>query len=189
MVDDEEEEKDAEGDKKEDGGGGKKKLILMIVVGLLLVGVSVGGTIAALTMFGEDKAPMVSEDEEGMDGMEGGEGGEDGEDEILEDAIYYPIKPSIMVSFEGRGRQRLLQADITLLTRDDDIVATIELHMPMIRNALVLLIGGRTYEEVQTAEGKELLRVDCLQELQRLIEKETGKAGIEQVLFTGLIVQ
>lgn len=198
MADDEEEKKDAEGEdgdaKKEEDGGGKKKLILMIVVGLLLVGVSVGGTFAALTMFGEEKAPMVAEGEDGMEGGgegggEGGEGGEDGEDEMLEDAIYYPIKPSIMVSFEGRGRQRLLQADITLLTRDDDVVAAIELHMPMIRNALVLLIGGRTYEEVQTAEGKELLRVDCLQELQRLLEKEIGKTGIEQVLFTGLIVQ
>ncbi len=196
MVDDEDDDKDAEdenGNAKKEGDSGKKtKLILMILIGLLLIGISVGGTIAALSMFGEEKAPMVAAGEEGEGGESGEDGageGEDSEEEILEDAIYYPIKPSIMVSFEGRGRQRLLQADITLLTRDDDVVAAIELHMPMIRNALVLLIGGRTYEEVQTAEGKELLRVDCLQELQRLLKKEIGKTGIEQVLFTGLIVQ
>lgn len=195
MADDEEEDKKEgeDGDAEEgDGGGGKKKLILMIVVGLLLVGISIGGTLVGLSMF-SDPAPAPAPMAEGEEGAEGASGeGEEGADdapEMLEDAIYYPIKPAIMVSFEGRGRQRLLQAEITLLTRDDEVVAAIEMHMPMIRNALVLLIGGRTYEEVQTAEGKELLRVDCLQELQRLLEKEIGKTGIEQVLFTGLIVQ
>lgn len=192
---DEEDEKDneggEEGEAKESFFAKKKKLILLVLVGLLLVGVSVGGTIAVLTMFGSPPPAETAEGAEGAEG-EGGEGAEGAEGEappVVKPAIYYPLKPPILVSFDGRGRQRLLQAEITLLTRDNDVVAAIETHMPMIRNALVLLIGGRTYEEVQTAEGKELLRVECLQELQRLLEKEIGKPGVEQVLFTGLIVQ
>ncbi len=188
MAEEDEEDKNEEGEEgevKESFFAKKKKLILLVLVGLLLIGVSVGGTIAALKILAPPPPPMATED------GEGGELGEDGEPipEPVKQAIYYPLKPAILVSFEGRGRQRLLQAEITLLTRDNDVIAAIETHMPMVRNALVLLIGGRTYEEVQTAEGKELLRVECIEELQRLLEIEIGKPGIEEVLFTSLIVQ
>ena len=104
-------------------------------------------------------------------------------------AIYYPINPPIIVNFDARGRQRFLQAELALMTRDTDVVSAIELHMPMIRNSLILLIGGHLYEELQTAEGKELLRQQCLQELQRLMQQEIGKPGIEQVLFTNFVMQ
>ncbi len=182
-------EEDENDESTEDGGGEAKvsffakhkKLLLLAGIAVVLVIVSVGGTLAALKMLSPPPPPEMAE------GEEGGEG--EAAEPVLKPAIYYPIKPPILVSFDGRGRQRLLQAEITLLTRDNDVVAALEMHMPMIRNALVLLIGGRTYDEVQTAEGKELLRVACLQELQRLLEKEIGKPGVEQVLFTGLIVQ
>ena len=162
---------------KSKGSGGKKKLIIMVVLALLLVGISVGGTLFVLTMLGPqpvDEAPA--------------------EDLPPEDvppppAIYYPIKPPLVVNFSVKGRQRFLQAEITLMTREDDVIRAIELHQPMLRNALVLLIGGQTYSEIQTAEGKELLRQQCLQEIQALLQKEIGKPGVEQVLFTNFVLQ
>ncbi|WP_086932484.1 flagellar basal body-associated FliL family protein [Agarilytica rhodophyticola] len=172
----EEQEKDGEGEA--DAGSGKKKIILLVVLAIVLIGASVGGTLAVLSMTG-DKEEMAAE----------GEGGEEEVEEVMAPAIYYALKPPIIVSFDSRGRQRLMQAEITLLTRSEAVVANIETHMPMIRNALVMLIGGQLFEEIQTAEGKELLRVQCLQELQRLMEKETGEPGIEQVLFTNLVMQ
>lgn len=168
-------------DDSSQAGGGKKPIVL-VLLGLLLVGLSVGGTLLATQLLGGESAEV---DVAGEAGAEAGEA----PPEPVKPAIYYPLKPPIMVSFEARGRQRLLQAEVTLLTRDNDVIAAVEMHMPMLRNALVLLMGGQTYEEIQTAEGKELLRVQCLQELQRLLEKEIGKPGIEQVLFTSLILQ
>ncbi len=183
MADEEEDEGAEEGEEKEGGGGGgKSKLILLIVLGLVVIGASVGGTLLVLSMLKEE--PVL---EEGME--EGMEGEAAMEEEVKKPAIYYPLKPSIIVNFEARGRQRFMQADLTFLIRDDDVIAAIELHMPMIRNALVLLMGGQLYEDVQTAEGKELMRVQCLQEVQRLLEQEIGKPGVEQVLFTNLVMQ
>lgn len=104
-------------------------------------------------------------------------------------AIYYPIKPPIVANFSARGRQRMLQAELTVMTRDASVISAIELHQPMLRNALVLLYSGQDFAELQTAEGKELLRQASLQELQRLLEKETGRPGIEQVLFTNFVMQ
>lgn len=177
MADEEGTEGGENASNEEGGGGGKKKIILLAVMGLVIVGLSVGGTIAAIKMLGGDE-PVPAEGEEEMP-----------VEEVIKPAIYYPLKPSILVHYDTRGRQRYLQADMTLMTRDDDVIAAIETHMPMIRNALVMIIGGQIYEEVQTAEGKELMRLECLQELQRLLELEIGKPGVEQVLFTNLVMQ
>ena len=173
-------EDEASEGEEEQQGGSKKRLILLIVLCLIIAGISVGGTLVALKMFGEEPPPAEGE---------GAEGAEAEPTAPPAPAIYYPIKPEIIVTYQARGRQRYMQAEINLLVRSEDVIAAIELHMPMVRNALNLIMGSQAYEDVQTAEGKELMRQNCLQELQKIIEKETGSPGVEQVLFTNLVLQ
>jgi len=179
MAADEDRENGGEQEGQAKPSAGKKRLILLILLALFLVGFSVGGTLLALKFFGGASEPVVAESEN--------------EEEAPEPppapAIYYPIKPAIIVNFSARGRQRYLQADITLMTRENEVISAIELHMPKVRSALNILIGGQTYEEIQTAEGKELLRQKCLQEIQRIMQEEIGKPGVEQVLFTNFVMQ
>lgn len=162
---------------EESSGGGKKKLIFLIILALVLIGLSVGGTVVALKVLSPPPEPDESESTE------------EPAEEVKVPAIYYPIKPSIVVNYGHKGRQRYAQVDVTLLIRDPSIVSAIELHAPTIANALVLTIGGQIYEEMQTAEGKELLRQECLQEIQKILEEEVGSAGVEQVLFTNFVMQ
>jgi len=168
----------------EESGGGKKKLLIMIVVGIVLIGLSVGGTLMAIGVF-SDEAPATAE---------GGETSAEAEapaEEVVESmpAIYYPLKPTIIVNFNARGRQRFLQADVSLMVREDDVVAAIEEHGTMLQHGLLMLFGGQDYGELQTPEGKELLRQMALEEVQRMLEQEIGKPGVEQVLFTNFVMQ
>ena len=175
MADDEQE--NGENNEEETGeSGGKKKIILLIVVGLILIGISVGGTITVLKMMQPE--PVVEE----------GEMAEE-QPEITMPAIYYPLKPEYIVNIDARGRRRFLRLDLTVMTRDDQVIAAIELHRPSVDHIVNLIAGGQLFEEVQTAEGKELLRLRLLQELQALFEKEIGEPGIEQVLFTNFVMQ
>jgi flagellar FliL protein len=171
-------------------GGGKKKLIVFIVIGIVLIGISIGGTLFAVKMLSPE--PVVEESAAAL--AEGTAVDDDGNPIVEEDvkkgyAIYFPLKPPIIVNFQARGRQRFLQADITLMTREDDVVDAIETHMPMIRNALVLKFGGQTYEELQTEQGRELLRQESLEELQNIMLQEIDKTGIEKLLFTNFVMQ
>lgn len=165
----------------EDGAGGvnKKKWILLGAICFVLIIVSVVGTMFALNMFSGAEEEMVE-----ADMVE-----DSAQAEQHSPAIYYPLKPPIIVNFQSRGRQRFLQAEVTLMMRDESVVQAIEVHMPLIRNSLVLLFSGQVYEELQTAEGKELLREEALEEIQRLLEQEIGQPGIEQVLFTNFVMQ
>lgn len=175
MADDNDQTQDAGEQPK---GGGKKKLILLIVVGLVLVGLSVGGTLLALNMM-TGKEEQVAE----------GEAGEQAVEEEQLPAIYYPLKPTIIVNFNARGRQRFLQAEVSLMVRENDVVAAIEEHSTMLQHALLMLFSAQDYSELQTPEGKELLRQLALEEMRTRLEQEIGKPGVEQVLFTNFVMQ
>lgn len=159
-------------------GGGKKRIILLALVALLLIGVSVGGTIGVLTMMKDDPVPV-----EGEEGVEA-------EAEVTDKpAIYYPLKPEYILNIDARGRRRYLRLDLTLMVRDDDMIPTIETHRASVDNVVNLVGGGQIFEEIQTPEGKEFMRLQLLKEMQTLFEKEVGKAGVEQVLFTNFVMQ
>lgn len=167
-----------ENEAEKPASGGKKKLILLIVVGLILIGASVGGTIFVLNML-QPPAPVEAAEESAEAEVE----------PPPKPAIYYPLKPEYIVNIDARGRRRYLRLDLTVMTREEDVIAAIELHRPTVDHTINLIAGGQIFEEVQTAEGKELLRLQLLQELQALFEKEISKPGIEQVLFTNFVMQ
>lgn len=186
-------------DSEEKQGGGKKKLIIFIVIGILLIAGSVGGTLFALGVIGGDDSEQMADGEmakgeegEGEENSEETEEGEEGEGapgSASPTAIYIPLKPAIVVNYDSRGRQRFLQAEITLLVRSEDALAAAELHMPMVRNTLVMLFSGQIYEELQTPEGKELARQLALEQVQAIMQNEIGDDGVEQVLFTNFVMQ
>jgi flagellar FliL protein len=182
------EEDDQENSEEEKPKGNKKKIIIFVALILLLIGISVGGTLLAVKMLMPQpvEEEVVELDAEGNPIVDAEE-----EEEVKpkDPAIYFPLKPPLIVNYQARGRQRFLQAEISVMTRESDVIETIELHMPMIRNSLIMLFSGQVYEELQTEEGRELLRQDALVELQTILEQELGKPGVEKVLFTNMVMQ
>ncbi|GAB2190753.1 flagellar basal body-associated FliL family protein [Sessilibacter sp. MAH2] len=166
---------------EESSGGGKKKLILLIVGALILISVSVGGTVAVLTIFKEDPPAVEEADDAAME--------EKSMEETKMPAVYFPLNPSLLMTYNVRGRQRYAQIDITLMTRSDTVVTEIELHSSRVRNDLILAFSGMEYEEIQTPEGKELMRQTALTVVQTIMNEEIGEPGVEQILFTNFVMQ
>lgn len=154
----------------------RKKLIIIVGGVVLLIAVSIGGTIFGLKFFsGSDHAA---------------EGHEEAAEEVeKKPAIYYALTPAFIVNFQDKGRTRFLQADLSLLIRDEDVSEALDKHMPLIRNNLVLLLSGQSFETLQSAEGKEALRAEALKAVQEVLQQEIGKPGVEQVLFTSFVMQ
>jgi flagellar FliL protein len=160
----------------------KKKLILFIVLAIALIGLSIGGTLLALKLLAPAPEVELELDADGNPIIEIVE-------EIKGPALYFPLRPALIVNYNAKGRQRFLQTEISIMTRDEDVVEAVELHMPMIRNNLIILFSGQTYNELQTDEGRELLKQDALKELQNIMQQEIGKPGIEKLLFTNFVMQ
>lgn len=165
----------------------KKKLLLMIGVAVVLIAISVGGTVVALKML----SPPAAETPAAAAAPT----------PTLAPAIYFEMTPNFTINFTVNGRQRYLQAAITLLYRDPALESLLTLHMPAIRNGLVMLLSSKNFDELQTPEGKEQLKLDALVVIQNLLKKEQDAlvasgtteglpaGNVEQVLFTNFVMQ
>lgn len=104
-------------------------------------------------------------------------------------AIYYKMDPPFVVNFQGQSGNRFLQVTIELMTYDQEVVAAVEQHMPVIRNNIVFLLSSVNYDQISTIEGKQKLRADTLAEVQKVLKEKIGKPGVEEVYFTSIVMQ
>ena len=177
----EEDEKTKEAEDEQAGSKGKGKIIVIALVVVLLIGASVGATMFFLGAF--DPPPPTPEELAALE--EAGPAGP-----TKKPAMYYPVKPTFVINFQSRGRQRFLQTDITIMTRDQEIFSAVQNHLPLIKNRLVMLLGGELYQDLQTDEGRELLRQKSMESVQQILKDEIGREdGVEQVLFTNFVMQ
>lgn len=168
-------------------GKSKLKLIILIVVGLLI---AVGGSVGATWFFLHKSAPAAEAGKEG--GGEHGaaeEGkGPDGKP-LKKEALYEVLAPAFIVNFNVNGRQRYMQVSVALMGRDQAKIDALKAHMPVLRNNLVLLFSGQSFDNLATPVGKEMLRQLATASVQELAKKEVGDTTIEQVLFTNIVLQ
>ncbi|MBU1331640.1 MAG: flagellar basal body-associated protein FliL [Gammaproteobacteria bacterium] len=154
---------------------GKMKLIILIVVGLLLaIGISVGAT-----WFFLNKSAPEAEAPEAVESQE----------PVKQAAIYEELVPAFVVNFNHKGRARYMQVSVALMARDQAALDALKVHMPVLRNRLVMLFSSQDFESLITPVGKEMLRQQATASVQELAQKETGKLAVEQVLFTNLVLQ
>lgn len=102
---------------------------------------------------------------------------------------YVSFGPSLIVNLASDGAPKFLRVEIELYVltpRDGDVVNE---FLPVIRDRLVSLYGGREMEALQSAEGREALRTETLEELRDTLMKFAERPAIEDLYFTGFIMQ
>ena len=158
--------------------GGKKKLIIIIVVALLVLGG--GGAAAYFFLLSGDDSEAAAEGESAA-----------ATEMVQTDgpAIYLDLDQPFVVDFLVSGKQRYLQLNMTLKSRDQGQIDAVKLHMPLIRNSLVLLFSSQSFDELQTIEGKQKLKSSAVETINNILTQETGMGGIEDVLFTNFVMQ
>lgn len=174
-----EDDLDLSGDAKSAAKPKKSKMMLIIGIVVLLLGISGGATAYFMGMFGSDD--QVAE--------EGEAGEEETEAETKQPLNYIPLDPAFVVNFGDESEVRFLQVTIELGTRDTDMVDQVKEHRPAIRNNLVMLFSSQDPMALNTREGKEKLREETLAEVQKVLQEETGKPGVENVFFTSFVMQ
>lgn len=104
-------------------------------------------------------------------------------------ALFLAIDPSFTVNIAGGNRLRIMQVKVQLMARNQKILDIATSNLPIIQNNLVQLFSSKSYDELITPEGKEMLRQEALRTVQKIIMKEIGQPGIEDILFTSFVMQ
>jgi flagellar FliL protein len=175
-------------------------MIVMLIAGL---GAGGGGAWFAAKKFAAPAAAAASAekpaadehgeapaDEHGGGGDEHGGGGDDhGGGGGAVDVTYVPLAPAFVVNLEDMDVVRYLQLEIEVTVRRPVVVDEIKLHMPAIRNALLMLFSDQDYHNLLKVEGKEKLRQDALAEVRRVMKEQSGAGGIDNLYFTSFVSQ
>ena len=152
-------------------GGGKKKLIIIIVAALLVIGGAVAG---ALFFMGGDDGEAMAEEEVVIE---------------KSDPTYVDLDPPFTVNLDPDDSVGFLQVSMQVLTYNDEVVADIEKHKPLIRNNLVTLFGQQKSINLRAPEGKEKLQKAVLETIQAIIDKSGSGGEVENVFFTSFVMQ
>ena len=152
---------------------GKLKLIILIVVALLLaIGLSVGAT--WYFMHSAQSKPAVVAETAPVG---------------KQPAVFEAMAPAFVANYNQGGRQRYMQVSITMLARNQADLDALKVHMPVIRNNLVMLFSGQDFATLASPVGQEMLRQKATASVQEVAQKELGKVVIEQLLFTNFVLQ
>ena len=103
---------------------------------------------------------------------------------------YLKLEPAFIINFPYQGRQRFLQASLTVMSRDPAGLAAVTEHMPAIRHNLINLFSAQMLTVAESpATGIEPLRQLVTREIQDILIREYGSEGIEEVLFEAFVMQ
>jgi len=153
----------------------KKGIIIIAIVLIVAIALSIGVTL--FLMGGDDSDPVSDE---------GSEGAETAIQKAP--AIYLDIKPPILVTFNVKGRQRYMQVYVSVSSRNQASLDTMEYHMPLIRSKIITKYSGQDFDQIRTEAGKTALKEQTFNVINDVLEGE-GAEKIEGVFFTNFVLQ
>jgi flagellar FliL protein len=86
------------------------------------------------------------------------------------------------------GLRQMIQISVTLKPAKADVSDKIKLYMPAIRHEIILLLSGKTVEQMQSSEGKQRLILETRYAANKALGL-TSKDGVADVLFESIIIQ
>lgn len=102
--------------------------------------------------------------------------------------IFVTIQP-FTVNLQSDYGDRLLYVGLSLRVSDEDTSAFLTQHMPEVRSRLLMLLSGKSAEELIKPEGKVQLKQQILDLFAEPITTPEPTLSIDDVLFSDFIVQ
>lgn len=164
-----------------DGQAKKKKLIIIIGAAVLLAIVAVA---AVLMMSGDSAEPAPADA-----AAEAAVAADPNATANKGSALYVSMPRPFIFNVPGATKDRLVQIKVQLLVRGSNNEETAKVHIPLIESTLLRAFSTSNAEELITVEGKENLKKKALKEVQEALVGVAGSEVVEEVLFTGFVMQ
>jgi flagellar FliL protein len=169
----------------EEGGKKKGKLLIIIIAVVVLIA---GGGAAYFFLMGDDSPPVAEE-------AAMAEGGESAGEEMAAttiktgSALYVAMPRPFTFNVPGSTRDRIVEIKVQLMMRGSDNEEEAQMHIPPIEGALLRAFSSANADDLVTEAGKIAIRESALAEVQKTLTDITGKKVVEEVLFTGFVMQ
>ncbi len=91
----------------------------------------------------------------------------------------------LVVNITHKDSTRFLKVGITLEAADKESSDAIKRRLPQITDAVLLMVGNKSFDEIKDLQGKMQLKADLLARIQEL----SGNGKVENLFFTDFVVQ
>ncbi|MDN3608790.1 flagellar basal body-associated protein FliL [Vibrio ostreicida] len=103
---------------------------------------------------------------------------------------YFTLEPDLTTNFYTKGKQLgYIQVRLDIMVANSTDLAIIELHQPLIRDAVIELLGKQSEDTITSLAGREDLRKILVEQLNSILLPETGRTIIADLLFTKYLYQ
>jgi flagellar FliL protein len=92
---------------------------------------------------------------------------------------------TMIVNLADHGGKRYLRVTMALELSDAEAQATIESRLPQIRDAILMILPTKNYDDISTTEGKIALRTEVMEKINGLMTK----GQVNNIYFTEFVVQ
>ncbi|MCK8045053.1 flagellar basal body-associated protein FliL [Shewanella sp. 1CM18E] len=105
--------------------------------------------------------------------------------EELAEYAYYGFEPEIVTNYiSNRKKLGYVRISVDLMVKKPEQLVSLERHDPLLRAAIVEILGNQTEDKVKSLTGKEEIRRECYEKINQLLEQETGQPLVVNLLFT-----
>lgn len=168
----------------------KKKLIIIIISVLLLGVLGAGGFFGYKWWMGRSHAPAAENATEKAEGQGGeakakGEGSADNASAGPEGVGELVSIPPLLVNLAEPQGRRYLKLALDIEVKDKIAADELNKSMPKVKDALILLLSSKTYEDLGSLENKILLKKEVVERLTLVL----GEQKVLRVYITEIVVQ
>ncbi|ARD44496.1 flagellar basal body-associated protein FliL [Colwellia sp. PAMC 21821] len=101
------------------------------------------------------------------------------------DYAYFGFEPSIVTNYVAvKKKMGYVRLTVELMIEDASNYEIVEHHAPLLRDAIINIIGQQPESKVKSINGRHEIQRLCEDKVKELLEKETGKPLIKKLLFT-----
>lgn len=107
------------------------------------------------------------------------------EKQVLENYAYYGLEPDIVTNYISSSKKLgFVRVNVELMVNDPQALIELEHHDPLLRAAVLEILGDQPEDKIKSMVGKESIRQACFEAINRLLEDEVGERLVVNLLFT-----
>jgi flagellar FliL protein len=164
--------------------GGKKSKLIIIIAAVAIVLLVAAGAGYYFLMAGDDTGVPIGDGESALQAPQ---------DAVaavkIGTALYVAMPRPFVFNVPGSSKDRLVEIKVQLMIRGSNNQEQARMHIPLIEGTLLKTFSTANADELATEAGKIAIRSSALKEVQNTMLDISGNKTVEEVLFTGFVMQ
>lgn len=98
---------------------------------------------------------------------------------------YFGFEPDIITNYiTTKKKMGYVRLTVELMLEDGNSLEVVEHHSPLLRDAIINIIGQQPESKIKSINGRYEIQGLCEDKVKALLAKETGQPLVRKLLFT-----